>query len=135
MNSRVVIDSSVWIAAHRNPESAVTTELRRLIRSQLAVGVGPVLAELLVGARHDQLRRRAFAAFGAIAYLEADYRTWGLAGDMGRRLGSANLAIGFADLIIAALAIQHGLALYTLDRDFERIEGLRLHQPDGAKPA
>ncbi len=103
------------------------------MRAQLAVGVGPVLTELLTGARNDRLRQRAFAVFGAIEYLEADDLTWRLAGDMRRRLVSANLSIGFADSIIAALAIQHGLALYALDRDFERIDELRLHHVDKAK--
>lgn len=104
------------------------------MRAQLAVGVGPVLTELLTGARNDRLRQRAFAVFGAIEYLEADDQTWRLAGDMRRGLVSANLSIGFADSIIAALAIQHGLALYALDRDFERIDELRLHHVDKAEP-
>ena len=96
--------------------------------ANLAVGVGPVLTELLAGARSDRLRKRAFEAFELIAYVEADDRTWSLAGDVRRQLSTANLAIGFADTIIAALVIQHGMALFTLDRDFDRIDELRLHR-------
>ncbi len=103
------------------------------MHADLAVGVGPVLTELLAGARSTQVRETILEGSGVIAYLEANDRTWRMAGDIRSRMRNANLTIGFADTIIAALAIQHGLELYTLDRDFERIEGLHLHPADGIR--
>lgn len=103
------------------------------MRAQLAIGVGPVLTELLAGARSELAREMILAGFGAITYVETDARTWRLAGGLRRRLQAANQGIGFADTVVAALAIQHRLALYTLDRDFERIDELRLHSVDEAR--
>ena len=103
------------------------------MRANLAVGGGPALTELLAGARSTQIRETILEGFGVIAYLEVNDRTWRMAGDIRSRMRNANLTIGFADTIIAALAIQHGLELYTLNQDFERIEGLRLHPVDGIR--
>lgn len=35
--------------------------------------------------------------------------------------------LGFADLIIASLALQHSLPLLTLDKDFERVDDLEAY--------
>lgn len=102
------------------------------MRARLAVGVGPVLTELLAGARSEMAREMIFAGFGAIAYVEADDGTWRLAGGLRRRMLTVNQRIGFADTIVAALTIQHDMTLFTLDRDFERVDELRLHRADGA---
>ena len=128
MNSQVVLDASIWIAAQREPRSTTAVEFRRLLEADCAVGVGPVLTELLEGARDLRTRNAVHAGFGAIAFIEADQRTWDTAGTIRRRLRAGNQVIGFADTIIAAIAVQHGLALYTLDRDYQRIDGLRLHR-------
>ena len=65
--------------------------------------------------------------FAALDYLEVDRDTWTLAGRIRRQLRQEGTLIGFADSITAALAIQHDCAVNTLDRDFERVAGLRLH--------
>lgn len=54
-------------------------------------------------------------------------RHWNLLKDVMREVGiGANLT---TDAHLAALAIEHGCVLYSNDRDFDRFEGLRWHNP------
>lgn len=53
------------------------------------------------------------------------------AAEIFRRARSRGLSITTIDCIIAAIAIDHGAVVFTLDTDFERIAsitGLRLHK-------
>jgi predicted nucleic acid-binding protein len=127
----VIVDSSVWIDFQREPTSVAGRELDSLLAARDVVMVGPVLAEILQGSRSE----REFGFFAsrltALDYLEADQQTWVEVGRVGAHLKRQGVTLGFADLIISSLAIQHGLSVYTLDGDFNRVPGLSLHTPGG----
>ena len=123
----VIADTSVWIHAQRQPESLDSHEFWRLYDGREIVMVGPVIAELLHGSRAQREFDAVLECFDALDYLEVDQDTWTLVGRIRRQLRQEGTLIGFADSITAALAIQHDCAVYTLDRDFDRVAGLRLH--------
>lgn len=58
--------------------------------------------------------------------LAADGATASLYAELRHRLKSAGTPLPENDIWIGAVCIQYGLTLLTLDRHFERIEGLRL---------
>lgn len=124
----VIADTSIWINAQRRPESGESTEFWRLYDAREIVMVGSVLAELLHGSRSRREFDTLLDHVDALRYFEVDRETWKLVGRIRRDLSRTGALIGFADSMTAALAMQHGCSVYTLDGDFERVPDLRLHR-------
>ena len=92
--------------------------------------VGPVLAEILQEARSDEEFDFLAENLDALRLVEADKGTWVRVGKMGLALRKDGATLAHADLLIASLAMQHGLPLLTLDQDFHRIPGLQLYSTE-----
>ena len=133
----LIADSSIWVHYLRDPSSPAGRALGSLLRNESVVMAGPVLAEILQGARSEADSVVLASHLDALPYVDADYDTWVRAGELGAYLRKRGLKVALADLAIAALAMRHSLALYTLDSDFKRIPGLELHSPgpDGRQPS
>ena len=121
----IVVDTSVWIAARRHPEGSVSTTLQELIEADEASLALPVRIELMAGtARHEQREfRRALAAL-PLAYPTDD--TWQLLESWIVPSAKAGHRFALADWLIAALASELGALVWSLDKDFERMEKLKL---------
>jgi hypothetical protein len=122
----VVADTSVWIEYLQGGQKAARAALRGLIRSEQVALVGVVLAELLQGCRSPQEREMILATLAGLPFLDARLSTWQRAGDLSASLLRQGLTIPLTDLIIAALALEHGCQLFTLDPHFDHIPELSL---------
>ena len=119
----IVVDTSVWIAARRQPH--VEKVLRELLEADVVAVALPVRLELWAGvAKHDRKAHRT--AFNAVPQLVPTEETWrsltgwiALAADAGERFA-------VTDLLIASLAAEIGGLVWSLDKDFERMERLKL---------
>jgi predicted nucleic acid-binding protein len=121
----IVVDISVWVAALRSGVEPIVTHLSNLLDDAEVALVAPVRIELLAGAsRRDRPRLRHllsalplyFPASGTWARIDSWIET---ASDAGERFG-------FADLLIASIAADHGASLWSLDADFRRMARLGL---------
>ena len=92
--------------------------------------VGPVLAEILQGSRSEGEFEFFAENLDALEFVDADKETWVRVGEMAFELRRGGVTLALADLIIASLAIQHGLPLFTLDQDFRRVPGLQMYSPE-----
>ena len=126
----IIADSSVWIDFQRNPGSRAGRELDRLLANNEVVMVGPVLAEILQGARSESEFVFFASHLTALSYLEMDQDTWVKAGGLNHRLKQKGEMLALGDLIISVLALGNDIAVYTLNGDFDRVPGLKRHQPD-----
>ena len=126
----IIVDSSVWFEFERVPDSLIGMEMESLLVERAVVMVGPVMSEILQGSRSDREFEFYASRLDGLPYIETDQRTWTTVGELGRRLRRQGLSIAFADLIIAALAIQHALPLYTTDTDFCRIPEIEFYEPE-----
>jgi len=118
---RVLVDTSVWSLALRrdkhvrNPEAE---ELRRLVAAHLVEIVGPIRQELLSGVRDqpqfDQLETHLMA-FADLPLLAEDYVT---AAKFFNLCRSRGIQGSNTDFLICAVAVRHGLAVFTTDGDF-----------------
>lgn len=124
----VIADTSIWINAQRRPDSDDAAEFWRLYDARKIEMVGPVLAELLHGSRTRREFDTLLDHVDALRCLEVDRETWKRVGCIRRDLSREGALIGFPDSITAALAMQHGCFVYTVDGDFERVPGLRIHR-------
>ena len=127
----VIADTSAWIAFQTKPDSKLGREFDALLADDEIVMVGPVLAELLQGARSESDFSFFAERLGALAFLEADQETWIKAGELNYQLRARGRIIPMADLIVSALAIQHDIPVYTSARDYQEVPGLQIYEPAG----
>lgn len=127
MSSGVVVDTTIWIDFLRGRNEPVRAELRRLIKTGQAVLVGMVMAEVLQGIKSLEEQRTVDEHFDALPYLEVTQAAWQKAAETARTLRSRGVAIPLSDLLIAALAMEHDLPVYSTDPHFKQIPQLKLH--------
>lgn len=131
--SPVIVDTSVWVQAFRTPGSVEKQEVERLIRAEKVAMVGVVYAELMHGARHAEELRYLEEDLDAIPFLDANKDIWRRAGLLLFDLRRQGLTVPPTDAVIAAIALEGGHEVYTLDEHFQRVPGLRLHEAQGGK--
>jgi predicted nucleic acid-binding protein len=130
----IFVDTSVWIAAFRVASGLEGTHLRDLLDADEVALAAPVRIEILIGSSlQDRPRlRRMLSALPT--FYPAD-STWVLIESWLDKASKAGEQFGFADLLIAALAVQQGAAVWSLDGDFRRMAACGLvpqHVPPSA---
>lgn len=121
----IVVDTSVWVAALRTEASAEARTLQQLLDVDEVALAAPVRLELLIGAsRKDRpaLRR----VLSALPLFVPRDPTWELLDEWVERAGEAGQRFGVVDLLIGALAAERSATVWSLDRDFARMERLGL---------
>lgn len=125
---RVIIETSAWVSYFRSGDSSIADEVDRLLATNEAVLVGVVYAELVRGFRTSLQPQSLEADLDLLPYLETTHETWKRTGQLLADLQRRGEMIPFPDAVIAAQALENGLPLFTLDRHFDRVEGLALHE-------
>lgn len=130
---RVLVDTPIWSAAFRRAEgtaSASRRQLELLIADGAVEIIGPIRQELLSGIRDkskfDLLRRR-LRVFPDLEITPADYESAAACCNQCRAEGIQGSS---TDFLICAIAIEHGLSIFTDDRDFigyQKVLPVRLH--------
>ena len=94
----------------------------------------PVLCELEVGiqrtSKPDENRRRLTQLLGHVRLWSLDNETTRIYGAIYLELRRKGRVLSQVDIMLAALARQHKLALLTTDRDFEALSDLRVENWD-----
>ena len=129
----VIADTSVWIDFQRSPDSEVGRELDRLLARNEVVMVGPTLTEILQGSRSDAELEFFASRLTALSFLEAKQETWVSAGKLNQQLRQQGKLLALGDLMIATLALEYNLPVYSLNGDFDRVPGLQRHRTSQAE--
>ncbi len=128
----ILVDSSVWIDFLKSNRGRAGNELERLIRSGAPlVLAGVIVTEVLQGLKRDVAKvARLLAGWPLIE--PGGFATYAVAAGIFRQARQRGLTLSTVDALLASLAIEYQAALFTLDKDFERLafSGLRLHHPD-----
>ncbi len=125
----VLVDTSVWMAFLNRPASPEKRVVDRLIDTDEAAIAGVVLAELLQGCRSQAESSLLRELLLALPYLAITQTTWIQAGELSAALRKKGLTLPVSDLVLAAAAIEHSCLVYSLDRHFQQIPGLRRYAP------
>ena len=121
----IVVDTSVWIAAQRQPSGKVSGTLHELLDADEVALALPVWLELWAGVAKSD--RKAFRrAFSALPILVPTEETWQPLTDWVVQAADWGYRFALTDLLIARLADEIGGLVWSLDGDFDRLAELKL---------
>ncbi len=114
----ILVDTSVVIDALRS----LAPKWQQLFVAHQAAICGVILAEVLHGARDALHYQQLTAALAKFPYLDMSDNLWATVGQHLYNLRRNGVTIPLADVIIATLAISHGVELWTRDAHFATIQ-------------
>jgi predicted nucleic acid-binding protein len=122
----ILVDSSVWIDFLGSSPSFAGAELRRMIADAEPFALaGVVITEVLQGLKRDVSRLEHYLSQWDIDMLEPrGFSTYREAAAIFRAARAKGVAVTTIDALIAAIALEHGATLFTLDKDFSRLAGI-----------
>lgn len=121
MKDKILIDTSVWIEFFRKSGSVVSGRLKNILVEERAAVTGIISLELQRGAAGETELKFLGRFLAAIDYVLTKEESYKNAGLMGYNLSNKGINIGTVDLLIAQIAIENNIPLYTLDRHFKEI--------------
>jgi predicted nucleic acid-binding protein len=117
----ILADSSVWVDFFSSKPGRGGAELRRMIEeSEPFALTGVVVAEVLQGLTRDASRVEGFLAQWDMLEPQG-FETYRQAAAMYRVARARGISLTTIDTLIAAVAMEHGASVFTLDQDFSRI--------------
>jgi predicted nucleic acid-binding protein len=126
----ILVDSSVWVDFFSSSPGPAGVELSRIINeNEPFASSGVVVAEVLQGLTKDTGPIERLLA--TCDFLEpAGFETYRDAAALYRTARTRGISLTTLDTLIAAVALEQGASVFTLDRDFARmarITGLQLY--------
>ncbi len=123
---KIVVDTSIWIEYLKNNFEIAPGLDKELLAGNIFM-VGPVVSELLQGAKTENDYRALSSTIDGVPYINAEFADWQLAGKLSFRMKKKGVTIAITDCLIAAIAMNNGAAVYTLDQDFQSIPDVALY--------
>ncbi len=123
---RVLVDTSIWIELFISTSRA-GDELERLLKEDTVWTCGIVAFELLQGVKSEREKSIIMDTLLNLEYIEMSWSHWQKAADMSIKIKKNGLTLPLSDLFIASIAIEHGLQVFTLDKHFKKISGVKLY--------
>ncbi len=123
----IVVDTSVWISALRGPNGAHATTLRSLLDADEVVLPVSVRSELLMGVS-GTTRKHLSERLSALTLLYTTDETWRTLDSWTDRAARSGHLFSLGDLIVGILAADINARVWSLDKDFARMEKLKLVQ-------
>lgn len=117
----ILVDTSVWVDFFSSSPGRSGTELRRMIAEAEPLALsGVIVSEILQGLRRDAGRiERELSRWDMLEPVGfSTYRDAAAIFRLGRARGFSLTTI---DTLIAAIALDHRVVLFTIDQDFARI--------------
>lgn len=117
----ILVDSSVWIDFFSSSPGKGGSELRRLITTGEPVAItGVIVAEVLQGLTKAPDRIENFLSEFDVLEPKG-FDTYRMAASIFRKARANGVSPSTIDTIIAAIALEHGTPILTLDLDFSRL--------------
>jgi predicted nucleic acid-binding protein len=119
---RVLVDTSAWITSFRRTGHPELKEfLKHCISSGSAATCPVVILELLQGCKTEAERDGLKTQLESLDVLPITQTTWERIYELGFSLGRGGLTLPTADLIIAAVALEHNATVLHQDQHYEMI--------------
>lgn len=128
----ILIDTNIYSQAMRGNATVVDT-LRRIPHIGFSsISVGELLSGFKSGNKEQKNRQEltAFLNSPRVMLYSVDKDTAEHYSSVQHRLRKKGTPIPTNDIWIAAVSLQHDLPIYTLDKHFNQVEGLKFHIPE-----
>ncbi|MHB9096968.1 MAG: type II toxin-antitoxin system VapC family toxin [Syntrophales bacterium] len=129
-DSGILPDTCAWIDYFRPGATSLGVRLEAALDATAVYACGPVLCELVQGARSEEEQEELTNALNALPFLEMTEALWVKAGQLSASLRKAGRTIPFSDTLIAMLALENNLTVMTVDEHFRTIPGLSIDPMD-----
>ena len=121
----IVVDTSVWIEAHRRPSGVVAVTLNELLDADDVALPRPVRLELAAGvSRRD--RAALLRGLSSLPLIRPTDDTWNLVEQWIPNAADKGHRFGLSDWLIGAMTSEIGGLVWSLDEDFAAMERLKL---------
>jgi len=117
----VLTDTSIWIKYLRDERASESKTMHELLAAERVVICGPILAEIISGARDRTDYNTIQELLSALPCLEPSPGIWEKIGEARFVLARKGIQQPLIDLWIAAVAHEYNTCVWTLDKDFVRI--------------
>src|SRR6266487_4038764 len=116
----ILVDANVIIGYLKKPDPKVLG----LFQVHQAAVCGVTRAEVLHGARNPADRQRLLNQLNIFAQLVIPDSIWDAVGDALAALRAAGVTVPFPDVVLACVAIEHGIELWTRDQHFSLMQAV-----------
>jgi len=123
----VIVDTSVLIAFFRG-DAKIADKVSSLLQDNRVITTGIIIAELLQGMKDMKEGKNISDILAETSPLEITTDLWIKAGKVALSLRRKGINLPLTDVAIAALAIEHDIRIFTLDKYFEQIPGVRVYK-------
>lgn len=123
----VIVDTSVFIEFLKGNEQ-YGSEITRLLEKNRVFSTGIIIAELMQGLKNLKEEQYLAELITAVNIVEIATDLWVETGTISLSLRRKGINLPLTDVAIAALAIEHNLQIFTLDKHFELIPGIELYK-------
>ncbi|MBW2039883.1 MAG: PIN domain-containing protein [Deltaproteobacteria bacterium] len=121
MKDKVLVDTSIWIEFFKKKETPIKDDVVQLLKRGDACYTGIIALELCRGARTEREVSVLDNLFLSIEKITEREDTHKRAGLMGLDLAQKGITVGAVDLLIARLALENDLFLFSFDEHFHII--------------
>jgi predicted nucleic acid-binding protein len=126
-NSGVLVDTSVWIEFFKQ-QSETGDKLSELIIKNVVWTCGIVLFEIIQGVKTEDEKATLLETLLILPYVEMTQPLWQRAGDLSASLKKKGVNFPLSDIFIAAICLEHNFQIFTLDKHFEQIRGVKIYK-------
>ena len=120
----ILIDTSAWVEFFRGTSKTADTVAKLIEKGQACI-CGVISYELIQGSKSDDEALHLSGVLSALNYIEMTPDLWIRAGNISAGLRKKGITLPMSDLLIGAIALEHGLEVLTLDEHFASIPGLK----------
>jgi hypothetical protein len=121
---KILIDTSAWVDFFRGTSDTADAVAELIEKGQASI-CGVISYELIQGAKSDDEALHLSGVLSALHYIEMTSDLWIKAGSISAGLRRKGITLPMSDLLIGAIALEHGLEVLTLDDHFASIPGLK----------
>lgn len=122
----ILVDTSIWIDFFK-PASEIGNRLETCIMENSVWVSGIVILELVQGVRSEAEKTKIVETLSSLKYAEMTKSLWQKSGELSSGLRKKGLTIPLSDIMLAAISTEYNLQIFTIDKHFEDIPGIKLY--------